>query len=278
MTRLSARKLLTIIGIVFIAIYSLFPVYWIAITSFKPAREIAGFTPTFIPMQVTLTHYVDLFGREYNFQQYILNSIIVGVGVVLITLVFSTFAGYGLARFKVRGKNTLSNLLLFAYVTPPGVLLVPFFLMITWLNLLNTLGSLILVYPVFTIPFTTWLLRSYFEQFPVELEEAAMVDGLGRLGILRNIVLPLSGPCLAVVVAYSLISSWTEYMFAFTFIRSETLKTVPVALAHSITVYHVDWGLLTAGAFIAVIPVLLIFLPMARNMMKGWEIGAALKG
>ncbi len=278
MKKLSTRRLLTIIGIVFIAIYSLFPVYWIGITSFKPAREIAGFTPTFIPMQATLTHYVNLFGGEYYFQQYIVNSIIVAVGVVLITLIFSTLAGYGLARFKLRGKNRLSDLLLFAYVTPPGVLLVPFFLMISWLNILNTLGSLILVYPAFTIPFATWLLRSHFEQFPPELEEAAMVDGVGRLGILRRIVLPLSGPCLAVVVAYSLISSWTEYMFAFTFMRSETLKTVPVALAHSITVYHVDWGLLTAGAFIAVIPVLIIFLPMARQMMKGWEIGAALKG
>jgi len=278
MRRLSIRTLLIIVGVVFIAIYSLFPVYWIAITSFKSAREIAGFTPTFIPTQLTLSHYVDLFGGEYNFQVYIVNSMIVAVGVVLITLVVSTFAGYGLARFKLRRKNTLSDLLLFAYVTPPGVLLVPFFLIISRVGLLNTLGSLILVYPVFTIPFATWLLRSYFESFPVELEEAAMVDGLGMLGILRNIVLPLSGPALAVVMAYSLIWSWTEYMFAFTFIRSETLKTAPVALAHSITVYHVDWGLLTAGAFIAVIPVLLVFLPMARNLMKGWDIGAALKG
>ena len=276
--KISVKNTLIIIGVILLAIYSLFPIYWIGITSFKSPGEIASLNPTFIPMEPTLMHYIDLFAEKYNFQQYVVNSLIVGVGVVLITLFFSALAGYGLARFNFRGKNTISNLLLLAYVTPPGVLLVPFFLMISQLRLLNTLGSLILVYPVFTIPFATWLLRSFFEKFPVELEEAAMVDGLGRLGILKNIVLPLSGPVMAVVTAYSLIWSWTEYMFAFTFIRSEELKTVPVALAHSITVYHVDWGLLTAGAFIAVIPVILIFLPMARHMIRGWELGGAIKG
>jgi multiple sugar transport system permease protein len=268
------HRLIIYLGLIALAIYSVFPIYWIGVTSFKSLNEIVNPIPTFIPLNPTIENYVKLFAEEYNFHIYIVNSLIVGIGVVLITTLLSAFAGYGLARIKAKGSRAISNLLLFSYVTPPAVLLVPFYVIVSYLKLINTLGSLILVYPVFTIPFATWLLRSFFAQFPTELEEAAMVDGLGRIGVLRHIVLPLSLPALAVIVAYSLIWSWTEYMFAFTFIRTEELKTVPVALAHSITVYHVDWGLLNAGAFISVLPVLVIFLPMARYMIKGLVVGA----
>ncbi|MEM3670107.1 MAG: carbohydrate ABC transporter permease [Nitrososphaerota archaeon] len=269
----SLKKIVILVSSALLIIYVLFPIYWIFVTSIKWYRDIVVPNPSIIPLNPTLDNYERLFGRDYTFQMYVTNSLLVGSGVVLITLLCSSLAGYGLARLKFKNRNTVSNLLLLAYVTPPAVLLVPFFAIISWLGLINTLYSLLIVYPVFTIPFSTWLLKSFFEELPVEVEEAAMIDGAGIFKIFRYIAIPLAAPALAVVIAYSLVFSWTEYMFAFTFIRSEELKTVPVALAHSITVYHVDWGLLTAGAVIGILPVLLLFIPIARYMIKGLALG-----
>ncbi|MEM2704347.1 MAG: carbohydrate ABC transporter permease [Candidatus Bathyarchaeia archaeon] len=269
----SLKKIVILVSSALLIMYVLFPIYWIFVTSIKWYRDIVVPNPSIIPLNPTLDNYERLFGRDYTFQMYVTNSLLVGSGVVLITLLCSSLAGYGLARLKFKNRNTVSNLLLLAYVTPPAVLLIPFFAIISWLGLINTLYSLLIVYPVFTIPFSTWLLKSFFEELPVEVEEAAMIDGAGIFKIFRYIAIPLAAPALAVVIAYSLVFSWTEYMFAFTFIRSEELKTVPVALAHSITVYHVDWGLLTAGAVIGILPVLLLFIPIARYMIKGLALG-----
>jgi len=270
---LKVKRIVILIAAISLIIYVLFPIYWLFVTSIKWYRDIVVPNPSLIPLNPTLDNYDRLFGRDYTFQVYVVNSLLVGSGVVLITLLFSSLAGYGLARLKFKKRNTVSNLLLLAYVTPPAVLLVPFFALISWLGLINTLYSLLIVYPVFTIPFSTWLLKSFFEELPVEVEEAAMIDGASIFRIFRHIAIPLAAPALAVVIAYSLVFSWTEYIFAFTFIRSEELKTVPVALAHSITVYHVDWGLLTAGAVISILPVLALFIPIARYMIKGLALG-----
>lgn len=270
---MKVKKIVILIAAISLIIYVLFPIYWVFVTSIKWYRDIVVPNPSLIPLNPTLDNYDRLFGRDYTFQIYVMNSLLVGSGVVLITLLCSSLAGYGLARLKFKNRNTVSNLLLLAYVTPPAVLLVPFFALISWLGLINTLYSLLIVYPVFTIPFSTWLLKSFFEELPVEVEEAAMIDGASIFRIFRHIAIPLAAPALAVVIAYSLVFSWTEYIFAFTFIRSEELKTVPVALAHSITVYHVDWGLLTAGAVISILPVLALFIPIARYMIKGLALG-----
>lgn len=270
---MKVKKIVILIAAISLIIYVLFPIYWVFVTSIKWYRDIVVPNPSLIPLNPTLDNYDRLFGRDYTFQMYVVNSLLVGSGVVLITLLCSSLAGYGLARLKFKNRNTVSNLLLLAYVTPPAVLLVPFFALISWLGLINTLYSLLIVYPVFTIPFSTWLLKSFFEELPVEVEEAAMIDGASIFRIFRHIAIPLAAPALAVVIAYSLVFSWTEYIFAFTFIRSEELKTVPVALAHSITVYHVDWGLLTAGAVISILPVLALFIPIARYMIKGLALG-----
>jgi ABC-type glycerol-3-phosphate transport system permease component len=270
---LKVKKIVILIAAIALIIYVLFPIYWLFVTSIKWYRDIVVPNPSLIPLNPTLDNYERLFGKDYTFQIYLVNSLLVGSGVVLITLLCSSLAGYGLARLKFKRRNTVSNLLLLAYVTPPAVLVVPFFALISWLGLINTLYSLLIVYPVFTIPFSTWLLKSFFEELPVEVEEAAMIDGASIFSIFRHIAIPLAAPALAVVIAYSLVFSWTEYIFAFTFIRSEELKTVPVALAHSITVYHVDWGLLTAGAVISILPVLALFIPIARYMIKGLALG-----
>lgn len=267
------KKIIILVAAILLTIYVFFPIYWIIVTSIKWYKDIVVPNPSLIPLNPTLDNYDRLFGRDYTFQIYVTNSLLTGVGVVLITLLCSSLAGYGLARLKFKHKNPVSNLLLLAYVTPPAVLLVPFFALISWLGLINTLYSLLIVYPIFTIPFSTWLLKSFFEELPIEIEEAAMIDGAGMFKIFRHVAFPLSAPAVAVVIAYSLVFSCTEYMFAFSFIRSEELKTVPVALAHSITVYHVDWGLLTAGAVISILPVLALFVPIARYMIKGLALG-----
>ena len=190
----SLKKIVILVSSALLIIYVLFPIYWIFVTSIKWYRDIVVPNPSIIPLNPTLDNYERLFGRDYTFQMYVTNSLLVGSGVVLITLLCSSLAGYGLARLKFKNRNTVSNLLLLAYVTPPAVLLIPFFAIISWLGLINTLYSLLIVYPVFTIPFSTWLLKSFFEELPVEVEEAAMIDGAGIFKIFRYIAIPLAAP------------------------------------------------------------------------------------
>jgi len=262
----------------------LFPFYWMFTSSLKPIEEIMTRNPTLMPIHPTLSHYIDLInpaalygGWERGgrlFLIYIQNSLIVAGGSTVISVFLSVLGAYSLARFRYKGRELIAGSMLFIYMFPGVLLLVPMYELMSNAHLLDTYLSLIIVYVTFSAPFSVWLLRSFLETIPVEIEEAAMVDGATRLGAFFRVMLPLAGPGIITVATFSFITAWGEYMFSTILMFRDTMKTVPTGLAMYMSYQYIEWGMLLTGSVIAVIPVLLLFLPLANLFLKGLTTGA----
>jgi len=262
----------------------LFPFYWMFTSSLKPIEEIMTRNPTLVPIHPTLSHYIDLInpaalygGWERGgrlFLIYIQNSLIVAGGSTVISVFLSVLGAYSLARFRYKGRELIAGSMLFIYMFPGVLLLVPMYELMSNAHLLDTYLSLIIVYVTFSAPFSVWLLRSFLETIPVEIEEAAMVDGATRLGAFFRVMLPLAGPGIITVATFSFITAWGEYMFSTILMFTDTMRTVPTGLALYMSYQYIEWGMLLTGSVIAVIPVLLLFLPLANLFLKGLTTGA----
>ncbi|MGQ9779575.1 MAG: carbohydrate ABC transporter permease, partial [Bacillota bacterium] len=191
-----------------------------------------------------------------------------------IQVILSTFAAYGLARFKFRGRNFFSMGLLVTQMFPPVLLIIPIYLIMINLRLVNTYAALVITYCTFAVPFSTWMLYGYFETLPAELEEAALVDGCSRLGTLFRIIIPLAAPGIAAVALFSFILSWQEYMFALTLTRTAEMRTLPVGISMLVGFREVLWGQLMAGSVIVTVPVVVLFVYFQKYLIKGLTMGA----
>lgn len=249
------------------------PFYYVITSSFKAPQEIIARTPTLVPRSFTLQHYEKLF-RASDFPTYLMNSLIVASGAMLLCVILSTLAAYGLYRMRLPGSQFLFRIILVTYAFPGVLLLIPLYGMLSQLGLIDRLLALIIVNVTFTAPFAVWMLRAFFTTIPLELEEAAALDGANRLQVLTQIMLPLSAPGVASVAIFAFITSWTEYMFASVLILSDANRTVPVGLAGIIGQYQVDWGLLLAGATVTMLPVLILFSLVGRSFVEGLTAGA----
>ncbi len=211
-----------------------FPFYWMLITAFKSTTDLieVSHNPLVFNAPPTLAHVRQLF-VETQFGQWLLNTLAVGVAVVAITLVLAVPAGYALARLAGRGGHRLAIGIFLTYLVPPTILFIPFARIIAVLGLQDSLWSLVLVYPSFTVPFCTWLLMGYFKAIPYELEECALIDGASRWQILVKIILPLAVPGLISAGIFAFTLSWNEFIYALTFMQSSENKTVPVASSPS---------------------------------------------
>ncbi len=261
--------------LVFYAAFTLLPIYWVFVTSIKPASEVANFPPTLVPHHFSLEHYVFVFTKTQVVQG-IKNSLLVTLAVTALSLIAASMAGYALARFRFRGKGLVSAGILGLYLIPPVVNIIPLFLLVRTLHLLNTLWSLILVYQGLVLPLLTFMLRNYFASIPRALEESALIDGCTRLGALRRITLPLSIPGLATAAIFAFIFSWNEFIFALLFLYSDRLKTFQITLMEFVKLYRIDWGALTAAMVIGMIPVL-AFLVIAQRYLIAGLLGGAVK-
>jgi multiple sugar transport system permease protein len=256
----------------FVALIGL-PFWWVVSGSFKPPQEIIARVPTMIPQALTMQHYDKLltasaYGTDLR------NSVVVaGISTVL-TLALAIPAGYAFFRLTFRGRETLYRVILLAYAFPSIVVLVPMFGIFARLGLIDTHLALILVNTAFALPFSIWLLRSFFAQIPPEIEEAARLDGGPPLTVLRRILLPLIAPGVASVAIFAFVTSWTEYVFASVLILSDAQRTVPVGFSGIIGQYQVDWGLLLAGASLAILPVVILFAFIGRWFVAGLTEGA----
>lgn len=249
------------------------PFYYVVSSSFKTPQDIIARVPTLIPYPITLQHYEKLL-RSSAFPTYLTNSLMVAAGTMLICVVLSTLAAYGLYRLRLPGGTLLFRVILVTYAFPGVLLLIPLYGMLSSLHLIDSLVALVVVNVTFTAPFAVWMLQAFFGTIPVELEEAAALDGAGRLQTLTRVVLPLAAPGVASVAIFAFITSWTEYMFASVLILSDANRTVPVGLAGIIGQYQVDWGLLLAGATLTMLPVLILFSFVGRNFIEGLTAGA----
>jgi ABC-type glycerol-3-phosphate transport system permease component len=249
------------------------PFYYVFTSSIKAPQEIIARVPTLIPHSFTLEHYQKLL-RSSAFPTYLWNSVLVALGTMAITVFLATLAAYGLYRLRFPGRNFMFRVILVTYAFPGVLLLIPLYGMMSSLGLIDRLTALIIINVTFAAPFAVWMLQAFFGTIPLELEEAAALDGANRIQIILRVLLPLAAPGVASVAIFAFIMAWTEYMFASVLIISDAQRTVPVGLAGIIGQYQIDWGLLLAGATLTALPVLLLFSLVGRNFVEGLTAGA----
>ena len=256
-------------------LFALAPVYWMLTISLKTEVDQFAFPPLWFVFTPTLEHYYDAFVTR-SFGDYLLTSAIVAVSSTACALVIGTLAAYALARFELPWKlnRRLSLWILSTRMFPAIVTAVPLFLMMRDLRLLNTRASLIIVYTGFNLPFVVWMMRGFFADLPRDLEEAALVDGDSRFGALWRIVLPLVAPGLAATAVFCLIVSWNEFLFALVLTQTDAAMTLPVGIAGRVTQYEIKWGVMSAAATVALVPILVFALALQRYLVRGLSMGA----
>jgi len=253
--------------------WTLVPFYWMIATSLKKDREIYGYEATLVPRQPTLEAYARLF-RQTPFLKYVRNSTIIAVATTLASLVLGSLGAYALARLRFPGRAVIARGLVFTYLVPPALLFIPLFAVMSALRLTDTHEGLILAYLGFTVPFCTWLLMGYFRSVPLEMEEAALVDGCSRLQTLVRIILPMSLPALAVVAFFSFTQAWNEFLYANVFVNSVEVRTITTGLTLFIVEDVFFWGPMMGAACLSTIPPILIYLIFQRWVVKGLTLGA----
>ncbi len=254
-------------------IFVLFPFYWIIITSFKTDLQIQRYTSIFWPNPWTFDQYRSLL-VDTPFLTWFRNTIIVSISSTAISVVIAALAAYALARLKFRGSGTLTTLLLVTYLLPGSLLFIPLYGILTQLGIINTYAALVATYPTFLMPFATWVMLGYYRSIPVELEEAAMIDGASRLRAFWRITLPLAAPALLSVTLIAFTNAWNEFLFAFVFITSDRLKTLPVGLQLLVFGDIYPWGQLMAASLMMAIPVVVVYIYAQRFLVEGLTAGS----
>jgi ABC-type glycerol-3-phosphate transport system permease component len=274
-TKSSTQRALKWIGnllLVIMLIWTLVPFYWMVATSLKKDKEIYGFEATLIPRQPTLSNYTRLFTTT-PFVKYLRNSTIIALGNTLASLLCACLGAYALARLRFPGRGLIARGLVVSYLVPPSLLFIPLFAVLATLSLIDTHQGLILTYLGFSVPFCTWLLMGYFRTVPLELEEAALVDGCSRLGTLVRIILPMSLPALAVVAFFSFTQSWNEFLYANVFVNSVEVRTITTGLTLFIVEDVFFWGPMMGASFLSALPPVLLYLVFQRWVVKGLTLG-----
>jgi multiple sugar transport system permease protein len=252
--------------------FLLFPFYWTFVTSVKPEKELYSEVVTYWPRNFSLDSYRRLFS-EYNFFKPMANSLLVAALTTTISLTVSLLAAYAFSRYRFKGRKILMTMFLTNNMFPTVLLLIPLYSIMRKIGILYTPTSLVLSYTTFTIPFSIWLLNGYLDDLPLALEEAAMVDGANRAQAFLKIILPILTPCIVATGAYVFMTAWNEYTFAVMF-TNEANRTIPVALKNLIGQLGVEWGMLTAGGIITIIPVCIMFFFAQKRLIAGLTAGA----
>lgn len=266
------RFLMTYLPLIALLLFILFPFYWTFVTSIKPDTELYG-TVTYWPSAITWENYKKLFTTTVDFLKAMKNSFIVASITTVVSLTASTLAAYAFSRYRFKGRKFLMALFLSNNMFPTVLLLIPLYSIMRNLKLLYTPWALVLAYTTFTLPFSVWLLNGFFNDLPMSLEEAALVDGCNRRMAFFKIILPILGPSLVATGVYIFMTSWNEYTFAVMFTNNAS-RTIPVALKSLIGQLGVDWGLLTAGGIITIIPVCIMFFFAQKRLVEGLTAGA----
>ncbi|MCE7987720.1 MAG: ABC transporter permease subunit [Caldilinea sp. CFX5] len=261
------------IGLLIMLVFVLFPFYWILITAFKGNLQIGQREGIFWPNPWTTEQFTRLF-VEQPFFLWFQNSAIVSVTTTALAVFIAALGGYALARLKFWGAQTMTTILLITYLLPGALMFIPLYGILADLQVINTRWALILTYPTGMIPFATWLLMGYYRAIPEELEHAAMVDGATRLQAFLRVTLPLTAPALLAVTLFAFTNAWKEFLFAFVFISSERLMTLPVGLAQTIFGDVYPWGMLMAASLIISVPVVIFYMYGQRFMVAGLTAGS----
>jgi multiple sugar transport system permease protein len=262
--------------IVFLALWlviTIFPLYWIVVTSFKAPGAVFSYPLTYWPREFTLENYVGLFEKS-SFGTYIVNSFVIATVAAAFATVISLLSAYVLARFEFRSKGVLMMAFLVTQMIPAFIALGPLYLLMTDLGLVDNKFGLTLVYIAICIPFCTIMLRGFFANVPDELEEAAMIDGCSRIGALFRVLVPVMKPGIAAAFIFNFVNCWNELFLSVTLMNRDENKTIPTALNGFISSYNIDWGSMSAAAVLTIVPTMILFAFASRYIVQGLTAGA----
>jgi ABC-type glycerol-3-phosphate transport system permease component len=270
----AARKIGFFVLLAVFVLASLFPFYWIVITSLKTPAEIQQGTTSLLPGHVTFSNYVDDFTQQ-DFIRPLLNSILVSVCVTVISVFLASLAGYALSRTRIRGKTAILGFILVGAFFPLLAMVGPLFIVYRNIGLLNSYPGLIIACLIYTLPLATWLLTNYFSQIPKELEEAAQVDGLTRIRALYKVIMPVAMPAVFTVTILAFILAWNDFTFALSFMQTPSKYTAPLAIVSlGQSQYQVFYNLIDAAVVIISLPIALIVILAQRRIVSGLTAGA----
>jgi ABC-type glycerol-3-phosphate transport system permease component len=259
-----------------IAVYlfiTLAPLIWVLSTSFKPNEEAISFPPKLLPDAPTLDNYLFVL-TDPKLVTSLFNSLLVSIGGTGLSVAVSALGGYAFARFEFKGKNLLMSTILGLFMIPVVINIIPLYIMLANVGLLNSLLALVLTFQILIIPLNIFLLKNYFETIPKELEEAALIDGCSKLRALWHIIVPMSMPGFLIAGILSFRFSWNEFVLPIVLSNKPDVMVFQVALYQFISLYRIDWGYLTAGITIALIPVVVLMLISQKRMIRGLTLGA----
>ena len=255
-----------------LCLVSFFPVIWIFLTSLKTTGNIVQFPVSYIPQEVTLSNYRTAL-TDAPFFRYLLNSAIVAGGTAIVSVLLGSLAGYALSRLEFDYKVPVLLIILFTAMLPFFSRLIPLFQLARQTGLLNNYFGLILPYSAFQLPFAVWIFQAYFKELPDSLEEAGLMDGLSRLGVLFRIILPVSAPAMATASIIVFIYAWNEFLFALTFMSQDSMRTITVGIALYQGEYTFPWGTISAAVFMSIVPLILFMVLFQRKIVEGLTAG-----
>ncbi|BAS28023.1 carbohydrate ABC transporter permease [Limnochorda pilosa] len=272
MRRRGCARLLLYGGLIAVAMLTTFPFVWLVLTALKPYSEIYAFPLTYWPQNITFEHFQ--YVLDLNFGRYFLNSVAVGLGTGLLTVVIAILPAYASARFTFPGRRAMLLSILVCQMFPQITFVVPLLIILRGLGWTDSYPGIVASYLPFTTPIGVWLIRNFFAEIPKQLEEAAEIDGCSRLQALRRVVLPLALPGISSVGIYAFLWSWSELMFALSFLTSGDMQTVPVFLSLFVGQYQTRWGPLFAGSVLASLPPMVMFLFLQKYFIQGLTSGS----
>lgn len=256
-----------------VAAVVLFPLAWMISISLKPDTEQFLFSPSLLPSAPFLGNYARLIG-ETNFPRYILNSLWVACATVVLALVIGCPAAYAMARFRALARPVLTSMVLLVYMFPPILLGIPLFVIFAQLGLTDTYTGLILAHTTFALPFVVWMMRDFFQAVPIEIEEAALMDGCSRLRVMLAIALPIVRPGLVAAGIFTFMLSWSDYIYALILMTSEGRKTISLGITLFVDSTSIEPGLMMAASVLITVPVLICFVFVQRFLVQGLAVGA----
>ena len=251
----------------------LFPIAWIFVSALKTPQELFATPVHWIPLNPTLGNFIRLI-QDLAFLTYLKNSLIVASVTTILVIPAGTLAAYSFSRFPIKGRGSFVYLFTATQMFPSVLLMISMYQLMVYLNLVNTYAALVILYTTFALPFSTLMIKSYIDSIPVDLEEAAMIDGCDRLGALARIVLPTVAPGLVAAGIFAFILAWDEFLYALTFTSSDLMRTVPIGIMYFRERWLMRWELIMAGSTLCLIPVLIAFFFVRKFLLRGLTAGA----
>ncbi len=250
------------------------PLLWMIVTSVKPQTELFRIPPTLLPEAPTLEHYRRLLD-ETPFPIYFRNSAIVATGTTLLVVIVGTLGAHSLVRFNYPGRRWIAQMVLFTYLLPSVVLIIPLYMLMVWLGIANTLFSLSLAYTSFALPFALWLLRSFMAAIPDDLEHAALVDGASRMEAFVDVILPQALPGMISTALFTFILAWNEYLYALVLVNRDALRPLTTGVINMLTsAFNIEWSLLMAASVMMSVPLIVAFAFLQKHLTRGFGAGS----